>query len=203
MCVGHVSMCVGHTAMCGVVIPWHEWSTARVLQQSLSALHTTPHQQDGCLLCLGNIDKVQYLTSWLFPSLPSLLSLIPHTPSGHRVEVLQQSLSALHINGVADVAPLDSLPRLRDIDTVHDLTAWLAENRVEVGGEGVLEADSTVLSGCGIQTANEENASRAAHAGVPPTTHAPLGCVHGARVGRMEGGTDTQGLLSVVARLVK
>ncbi|CAI5977303.1 unnamed protein product [Closterium sp. NIES-64] len=91
--------------------------------------------------------------------------------------VLQQSLSALHTNGVADVSPLDLLPRLRDIDTVHDLTAWLAEKRAEAGGEAVLEADTMVLSGCGVheKTGNGENALRAAHAGVRPITHAPLG----------------------------
>ncbi|CAI5529666.1 unnamed protein product [Closterium sp. Naga37s-1] len=65
--------------------------------------------------------------------------------------VLQQSLSALHTNRVADVAPLDSLLRLRDIDTVHDLTAWLAEKRAAAaGGKGAYKADITVLSGCGL-----------------------------------------------------
>ncbi|CAI5981111.1 unnamed protein product [Closterium sp. NIES-64] len=90
--------------------------------------------------------------------------------------VLQQSLSALHTNGVADVSPLDLLPRLRDIDTVHDLTAWLAEKRAEAGGEAVLEADTMVLSGCGVheKTGNGENALRAAHAGQHSTAPAKL-----------------------------
>ncbi|CAI5990380.1 unnamed protein product [Closterium sp. NIES-65] len=132
--------------------------------------------------------------------LPCLFHGIEWSPD----RVLQQSLSALHTNGVADVSPLDLLPRLRDIDTVHDLTAWLAEKRAEAGGEAVLEADTMVLSGCGVheKTGNGENALRAAHAGVHPITHAPLGNVHTARPSGMEGGTDTEGLIPVVARIL-
>ncbi|CAI7733395.1 unnamed protein product [Closterium sp. NIES-53] len=150
--------------------------------------------------------------------------------------VLQQSLSALHTNGVADVAPLDSLPRLRDIDTVHDLTAWLAEKQLASREDGTMKADGGAdveenaaltdcgkagngkdgsrteqtsetaekedasLSGCG-KTGHTDDALRAEHVGVHWTSHAP-GVVSVAVVGGMEGGTEAMSLITVVARIL-
>ncbi|CAI5533659.1 unnamed protein product [Closterium sp. Naga37s-1] len=125
----------------------------------------SPHRRDACL------------SPTLFATPPALISsLFPVTIPHQGIEwstdrVLPQSLSALHTNGVTDVAPLDSLPRLRDIDTVHDLTAWLAEKRAAAGGEGAFKADTTVLSGSGVRekTGNGENALRVADAGIVVT----------------------------------
>ncbi|CAI7871183.1 unnamed protein product [Closterium sp. NIES-54] len=133
-----------------------EWSTHRVLlQQSLSALQRQ---------CLPWYHWPAYLPPCSHPLFP-----IPRPHQGiewSTDRVLQQSLSALHTNGVADVAPLDSLPRLRDIDTVHDLTAWLAEKQLASREDGTMKADggadveeNAALTDCG-KAGNGKDGSR-------------------------------------------
>ncbi|GJP81353.1 hypothetical protein CLOP_g11515 [Closterium sp. NIES-67] len=117
--------------------------------------------------------------------------------------VLQQSLAALRASGVADVAPLDSLPHLRDIDTVRDLAAWLADKLAARDNEGAVSAvgAGATLSDCRRLGHEGDEVLRAGNAGVR-STDIP-GCAAVAKAGEeVRVVQEAQGLTSQVARIL-